>query len=112
MVNLEIRSRAEKLYSRRSLTTEAAQKKALGNWLLVAGKTTPRREFARLNSTPNETKAPNPTPISAHPRENRAWTGPTWIPWGCLGMTPLKPTPIWDGYGRGGGVLKNHSDRT
>jgi len=28
----------------------------------------------------------NPTPISAHPRENRAWTGPGWDDLGCGGI--------------------------
>jgi hypothetical protein len=77
-------------------------KEALGNWLLVVGKTTSRREFARLNSTPNEAKALKSTPISAPPRENRAWTGPSGIPWDDPAQTHAN---LGMGMG-GGGVLK------
>jgi hypothetical protein len=43
--------------------------------------------IVQLKSTPIEARSLKSTPISAHPREERAWTGARL---GCLGMTLVK----------------------
>ena len=40
------------------------------------------------------------------PCANRGLSAEVYANLGCLGMTPLKPTPIWDGDGRGRGIAE------